>query len=57
MMPSTRDLHDDLRSTPVPTSQPQVPKVVVDNDGPSTTGVWQGGVPPPGHVVRPVKDA
>jgi hypothetical protein len=34
-----------------------VPRVVVDNDRPSSAGVWQNGQPPPGYVPTPVRDA
>jgi hypothetical protein len=34
----------------------KVPKVRVNNDRPSKTGVWQNGAPPPGYYVEPVKD-
>lgn len=36
--------------------QGNVPKVVVPDDRPSSPGVWQNGVPPPGYVPKPVRD-
>lgn len=36
---------------------PSVKRVVVNNDKPSSPGVWQGGCPPPGYVPKPVRDA
>lgn len=41
-MPSTREQHDRMRQSPLG-PQPTVPKVIVDNDGPPSTGVWQNG--------------
>jgi hypothetical protein len=34
-----------------------IPRVVVNNDRPSSPGVWQNGCPPPGRVIKPVEDA
>jgi hypothetical protein len=34
-----------------------IQKVRVDNDRPSSPGVWQNGCPPPGYVPKPVRDA